>query len=128
MRPSVIKPSKSVTFSDALLNRLEEEVQAAVNDPGYLTEPVPPIPVAFMLPSSDDDASTDSGLPSIAEAVVLESPLEEKQEEVVAEAIADDDARSVRAFEADGIVYATEYLGNQFDELQMTERQESDRG
>jgi len=127
MRPPVIKPSKSVTFSDALLNRLEEEVQAAVNDPGYLTEPVPPIPVVFMLPSSDDDASTDSGLPSIAEAVILESPLEEKQEEVVAEAIADDDAQSVRAFEADGIVYATEYLGNQFGELQMTERQ-SDRG
>jgi len=110
---AVIKPSKSVTFSDALLNRLEEEVSAAVNNPGYLTEPVPPIPIAFMLAPADDDTSTDSGLPSIAEAVILESPVEESHEEVVAEAVADDDAQSVRAFETDGIVYAMEYLGKQ---------------
>jgi len=69
-----------------------------------------------MLPSSDDDTSTDSGLPSIAEAVILESPLEESQEEVVAEAIADDDAQSVHAFETDGIVYSTEYLGKKYGE------------
>lgn len=110
---TVIKPSKSVTFEDALLNRLEEEVSAAVNDPAYLTEPVPRIPMAFMLPSSDDDASTDSGLPSIAEAVVLESPLEESHEEVVAEAVAEDDAQSVSAFEADAIVYTSKHLGKQ---------------
>ena len=88
-------------------------MSAAVNDPGLLTEPVPPIPVAFMLPSTDDDTSTDSGLPSIVEAVILESPLEENKEEVVAEAVADNDAQSVRAFEADGIVYSAEYLGTQ---------------
>jgi hypothetical protein len=52
-----------------LHHRLEEETAALS---AHVTEPSPPVarPVSFALPS-DDDTSTDSGLPSIPEVEVV---------------------------------------------------------
>jgi len=58
----------------------------------------------------NDDASTDSGLASIPEGVAYDMSLEEGHGEVVAEAIAEDDADAVRALEVDGILFTAENL------------------
>lgn len=137
---TVVRPVKSVSFSDdhLLTRRSFDSLTTATPQ---TTEPtvynIDPNTLKFTL-SSDDD-STDSRMPSIPESDILEpaqppnvvvigaEPVEELEEEVVAEAIAEDDATSVSAFQADEVVMLQEQLGRYvIQEEQVPEEQSAE--
>ena len=136
--PTAIRPSKSVSFSLSSSDDEPSTSPSSSSDvrtrpytrslshpnlltqsqststPTDLTEPAPPLPAIPVQFSGSlgisDDASTDSGLASIPEGVAYDMSLEEGHGEVVAEAIAEDDAEAVRAFEVDGVLFTAENL------------------